>query len=207
MVEEGRTRASSSRTSTKRRRKKRYTSEEVSTLAREWGEVMPRTLCQKLGRTWSALREKATKMGLAGGIPQGYMSFTAASELMGYSQSGFLSAIRRYEARKGIRVLKKHPFSCAKPKTSMRCWQIIGSDVARRVAKDDYRWEAVASAAKLRGLPPVTLRRWLTEAGVIQPPGERRSVAYAESAVIDRVVSRNRWRLRRAEPRVAPPAS
>lgn len=187
-----------SRASTRRRRGLRYTKKELELLKREWGEARPRTICAKMGRSWSALRLKAGKMGLTAGIPQGYLSLTAAADAMGYSQSGFLAAIRRYEARKGAVVLKAHPFSSVRAKGSKGRWSIIEIDIARRVTVEDHRWEAVAAAAKTRSLPPVTLRRWLLEAGVIQQPqpGHGRAVAYAESAVIDRVVVRNRWRLR-----------
>jgi transposase-like protein len=170
-----------------------WTQAEDAILMREWGEVRPKTLLQKLpGRTWGAVRSRAVgKLGLPLGAPQGFLCIAAAAKRLGFGGEPQVLALA---ARHGITV-RVYPFPLVhKPKSKGRqCvnWEDISEALAREVAET----ESVGPAARARDLNSATLWRWLRDAGELpeQRPGTtQRGPMRIPTAVIDRVVMERR---------------
>lgn len=170
-----------------------WTQAEDAILMREWGEVRPKTLRQKLpGRTWGAIRSRAVgKLGLPLGAPQGFLCIAAAAKKLGFGGEPQVLALAE---RHGITV-RVYPFPLVhKPKAKGRqCvnWEDISEALAREVATT----ESVGPAARARDLNSATLWRWLRDAGELpeQRPGTaQRGPMRIPTEVIDRVVKERR---------------
>lgn len=157
-------------------------------LRREWQEVGMQTLMDKLpGRTRGAIHHRAKDLGLPRGVPQGYVPMAVASRRAGLAFDAFKSLLERAGIRP-VRIASRKK----KGRYSRLCVEPEQIDEAMAFYNAT---ETLRGAERARDLPRGTLSRWLREAGVIAPKGDRRHHRVL-SETIDNVVA-----ARRAAPR------
>jgi len=116
-----------------KRRKHRWTAEQLAVLVREWGAIGARALHRKLQpHSWIAIRRKAARLGLPSGIPQGCASLGALARRAGLSYVPFARILE--EA--GVQIRNVYP-GCALPSYQRRQSQ-------RRYAETDAALAAFA---------------------------------------------------------------
>lgn len=89
-----------------KRRKHRWTAEQLAVLVREWGAIGARALHRKLQpHSWIAIRRQAARLGLPSGIPQGCASLAAIARRAGIS---YVPLVRILEAS-GVQIRNVYP--------------------------------------------------------------------------------------------------
>ena len=162
-----------------------WTVQEEDILRREWTEVSARTLRDKLpGRTWYAIFDHARRLGIARGIPQGYVTVKAAAQRAGYAQQTLSDLLVRHN----VRVKRRNTVRSERidRPTCMVDW----ADVQRAI-EADLRLETIAQAARTRGICSQMLALWLREAGAYTKGVRGRHVRLAPE-VIDAVIRARR---------------
>lgn len=178
--------AKSSRRARPSRHKCRWTTFEVRTLARHWGELAPRLLRARLpGRSWLGIYRQAQSLGLPTRAPRGWVSLCRAAALLGYSHA---SVVRALAARAHVAV-RTNPCRrwCLRADRRYVAWDAIRAAAER----ENCDIEVIGPAAKRRGVNAGQLWRWCNEAGLLPPVPEgrlHRSPVRLPTAVIDRLV-------------------
>lgn len=190
-----------------------WTPEEDKILTDEWNEVSSRTLAKLLpGRTAQGRYDRARKLGLCAGSPQGMVSIKALSEdpKWGYDYYTTLKILKA-----GGVPVKSRNYSSPNPRS--RGVRYVDHDDAVMAAeaweKQRAQVETVMQAAERIGMMSHTLWRWLTLEGLVPPKdpkdegvtgGAGRSFT-ALPEVFDRV--NQKYRVRRLHTTPAPPKS
>jgi hypothetical protein len=178
--------------------KRHYSRSENLTLERLWeaGLELDR-IAERMGRTPGSVYDHALAIGLRVAVPRGFECLTLAAERSGFARES-LRAVLRWA---GVKIHRNLSDPAARKK--MPKWHRHYVDP---LAVDDAiaRWmktETLLAAAKARGLHDFVLKRWLVEAGIIEPrpPGSRRLRWRIPTETIDRVIMERRQRMARAE--------
>lgn len=121
-----------------------WTSEEVLTLRREWGEVSQRTLRQKLrGRSWIAIQWKAYSLGIKR-CPQGHVSLTALARRFGVERP----MLRTILTERGVRLFRAYGTRRAK-EGQRKFWNELADETEALEAFDHWmslEWSSDAAA-------------------------------------------------------------
>lgn len=153
---------------------RRWTQREDRTLLIEWGDNVPRTLCDKLrGRSWSSICRRADELGL--GPPQQDMqSLGSVARRLGYCAA----TLRGILARHGVEVESYHGGNCAKGGRKVTPWRVdpvaaeeaVRAELAERAAD---RREKLTDAAARHGLTPGQMETRLARLGLLprEAPG------------------------------------
>jgi hypothetical protein len=174
-----------------------WTPEEDDILRKSWNEVGNRVLAKRLaGRTLCGIYERAQKLGLRAGTPQGMVSVSSLANDPGWG----------YDYYKTIKILQAanivtHRFSYTSGKKQSRGTLYVEEVDAREAAEEWERSiatqrvgkETPKEAAKRLGVRPNVLTGWLTEDGLMGPlrDGVKRRF-WAEPKVYDAVVAKYR---------------
>lgn len=175
-----------------------WTREEDNILRDGWNDSSLRTLLSKLpGRSKMGLYERAKKLGLSAGPPQGMVSIKALSEdpKWGYDYYKTLKILRET----GVVVRR---FGYAGKKQGVRYVdQIEAMEAAKeweaRRMQDLRSMEFPRNAAKRLRVRVETLWRWLTEAGLVPArSGSTKRQFQALPEVFDRIALARRSKVR-----------
>lgn len=162
----------------------RWTPAELATLRKNWHVVGARTLRHKLRRhTWAGICQRAARLGLRTGVPQGFETLDAACARLGY----YRPTLRRILAWAGVDVVRRYP---GKEMRGGGRPTIVETDAATEAVEAWLRTETVKHGAEARGVSHQSLWHWLIKAGVIARQS-RRVPHRVPSEVLDRVVA---WR-------------
>jgi hypothetical protein len=172
-----------------------WSAEEDRVLRDRWGEVTMVTLRKSLpGRTRNGIYERAQKLGLKAGVPQGLVSVKSLSEdpSWGYDYYKTLKILEAHGARvrafsyagKGVGGVK-----CVDPhdaREAAEAWE-------KRIADERVGKETPKEAAKRLGVREETMRGWLTLEGLMPPvSGSTKRRFFAPPDVFDRVYGKYR---------------
>lgn len=165
-----------------------WTAAEDRILRREWGENAWRPLRQKLrGRSRVAIVQRAAAIGLPS-VPQGWVSIQAAADHCGMSHATLLCVLQR------ARIRPRRWYSLSAGGSGVRLYVEL-DEVVVAVEEEVREWERVPAAAARWSLSPDTLAAWLRRGGVeLRAAAARKSVRYARSADVDRIVRERGWR-------------
>lgn len=174
---------------------RRWTPEEDKILKSEWGEVTSRTLAKLLpGRSHQSRYDRARKLGLRAGAPQGMVSVRSLVDdpKWGYDYYTTLRILKT----SGVPVKTRNYGS---DRANSRGRRYVDPDDAREAAETWERQraqtETVSQAAHRLRMANHTLWRWLTEDSLVPPceDGVARSFRAAPD-VFDRVNEKYRQR-------------
>lgn len=166
----------------------KWTTREVLILREEWlSGTSTRGLREKLrGRPWCGIVMKARSLGLRLGAPQGHETLTACSKRLGF---GCTTQFQRVLTWAGVQTTNTRALN---PGREYRV-KFVDSEEAEAALRRWMEAEDIGSAARRRGLYPVTLRRWCRADGVLEgSQPEHRYRQRLPSSVIDRVVAQHR---------------
>lgn len=155
---------------------KHWTSADVATLLAEWHEVAPRTLCQKLRRSWTAVYMKADELRLPRGMPQGFEHLSASARRKGVD----FATLRRWLCEEGVRVHRTYPNT--RPGVRAHCLYVDPAAVDKALAIRATK-EVLYEAAERLFVSAPTLRRLCA---AMHGPSPRKAVhppAYYDAAV------------------------
>jgi hypothetical protein len=164
------------------------------------GEESLEAISRALQRPHSGIISRAFELGLPFGPPPGCEGLYAARQRTGYSSR----QIRAVLAHAGVKLTPART-APVKGRARQRCFYVEIEEVNRAVAAWNAT-EAVAAAAKRRGIHPDTLRRWLKEASA---PGVKSSAGArahwrVRSEVVDQVVGERQARKDRSRLQTLP---
>jgi hypothetical protein len=181
-----------------------WSTREDETLRQYWNDSSLSTLKKRLpGRTRPAIYERASKLGLRAGTPQGMVSVKSLSEEPSWGYD-YYKTLKMMEAA-GVRV---RTFSYAGKKQGVRYVEIdevrrAAEEWERKIADQRVGKETVKEAALRMHVRETTLREWLTLEGLM-PPKDRKTKRkfWAAPDLYDRVAEKYRVsRPRRSESR------
>lgn len=187
-------------------RPRSWSSREDEILRLNWNDMSVKLLRRYLpGRTRIAVYERARKLGLSAGTPQGMVSVKALSEDPSWG----------YDYYKTLRILKSasvgiRSFGYTGKKRGVRYVELdeahqAAAEWERRVAEERVGKETPKEAAARLRLREGTLRNWLSYEGLMPP--KRREVKrkfWALPEVFDRVYEKYRGGLTRPKRIVSP---
>lgn len=138
-------------------------------------------------RNWNAIGQEAQDLGLTFGPPQGYLYVTVAARRAEY----YLPTFRLLLARHGVPV-KNHTRKAPRGRwKAADTREIVEWSLALAAVDADHKTEVIAQAARVRGIPQLTLRKWVLRAGLITP--KRQGVRQRlPTKVIDALVEKHR---------------
>jgi hypothetical protein len=165
-----------------------WSSEDDARLRRAWHtETRDGILALFPDRNWNAIGLHAASLGLPFGPPQGYEFVTVAARKCGY----YLPTFRKLLARHGVPVrnhTRKAPTGHWKARDHR---EIVEWSLALQAVDADHETEVVAAAARMRGIPQLTFRKWALAEGLIET--KRQGVRQRlPTAVCDAIVERHR---------------
>lgn len=186
---------------------RRWTPQEDKILKAEWGEVCSRTLGKLLpGRTQQSRYDRAQKLGLSAGAPQGMVSIKSLSKnpKWGYN---YYTTLRILKAA-GVPVKSRNYGSAKVESRGVRYVDYHDAvEAAGTWERNRSKVETVSQAASRIGMASHTLWQWLTLEGLVPPKAGgsgggmgRRYEALPE--VYDRV--NKKYRKRRLHPTPEP---
>lgn len=132
------------------------------------------------GRTRGAIWQRARRLRLPMGIPQGCEALTSAARRLGWS----LEQLEMIVRAAGVRLLAVESMH-----RGGRVWRYAPRDELERAVHAWMARETVCGAARARRVAPATLRLWLRRAGYRRPPGLARRHERIASALFDHVVA------------------
>lgn len=162
-----------------------WTVAEDNILRREWGEVGPRSLREKLpGRKWSAIVWRAKDLGLPS-PKQGRVALSVAARAAGFSHYLMLNILET----EGVRVERYAGGLHAQHRREQH--RVVDPDEARAAVERWLRRETVAQAATRIGVGRAAMRAILIRTGTLRPQGRGHVVRYTPEE-IDRAVEFDR---------------
>lgn len=172
-----------------------WSAEEDRVLRDRWGEVTMGTLRKALpGRTKNAIYERAQRLGLRAGVPQGLVSVKSLSEdpSWGYDYYKTLNLLKAHgvqvrgfsyagNGRGGVRCVDPH-----EAREAADAWE-------KRIADERVGKETPKEAAKRVGVREHTIRNWLTLEGLMPPvSASTKRKFFATPDVFDRIAAKYR---------------
>jgi hypothetical protein len=194
------------------RRERHFWSAEKDKLLRTlWPDTTRKTICAHLGRTWSAVLNRARKIGLRGrGATQrwsGYVSLTQAGRVIGCSHAQLWRALDAYRAHyqtlpREVRAELPPPTPISRGTGRITSARRADGTVIRQgplrvielqAAIDAYQWwdslETQSTAARRMGRSRSTLSLMALRAGVRMARCDRRSPEWWDALVAHHAAS------------------
>ncbi len=179
-----------------------WTQAEELALRSMWADCSALTIRKHIpGRTWAALRQKAFYLGLSFGIPQGWLSVTAAAKRAGYPYLAFLRVLKRHGVEPEHHTSPLRPSAYrytrkvgGRKRTKGFHWRMVQWDDVTAALEAERRLhettETIAQAAQRYGLSRVHTRKLLVAAGAVTPaPRESREPHRVPITTVDAVLS------------------
>jgi len=162
----------------------RWTADQDRRLRNLWGEKTIPEIGKLLDRTPIGVWERAKKVGLPIGCPEGCEYLTVAAERVGFSDWG----VRKICKRAGVRIRQAMSLGRTEGKYTRLVVDSFELDEAVKAYLDT---ETVNEAARRLGIGSHTLTRRLLAADGVPPKPKRRKKHWRlPSAVIDRAIGR-----------------
>lgn len=156
------------------------------------GEESLVEIARAMERSQNSIDAMAFRLGLPMGPPAGCEYLANAAKRTGYS----VRQLRRVCARFGVKVRRARTRPIESKGKGLHEWRAhyVESDAVDAAVAKWLETEAVATAARRRGLHNATLRRWLRDAGVREAKTSQGLRAHwrVDSKVIDEVIATRR---------------
>jgi transposase len=178
-------------------RSRAWTPAEDDLLLKSWNEVGSRTMAKRLkGRTACGIYERARKLGLHGGTPQGMVSVRALSNdpRWGYD---YYKSLKIFKAHDVVLHRFSYTSMASRPRGTLYVEEADARDAAeaweKAIADQRVGKETPKEAAKRLGVRSHVLARWLTDGGLLPPLDEStKRKFWAAPSVYDAVVAKHR---------------
>lgn len=152
-------------------------------------------IAKQLGRPAHGVYNRALKLGMQAGCPQGFEYLSAAMQRAGFNSTDQLRRVLKWA---GVQV----HMALSQPKTRHVSWHhhyVDPTQVDEAVARW-VRSETLVDAAKRHGISDMIMRKWLLRAGVIGARMGARTHRRVDPEVVDRVMAERKQKLVGGEP-------